>query len=238
MKNQFVAINGKLQSITKKEAKEIVIDLGGNFQANINSKTTIVVNGKDPIKKKKQQVKELIKKGQEIKIITEDEFIELISIIDEPGFKKTRLVLAIGLGLIGIIGMKTLFGKLFILLAAVTILPKIADNVLNNIILKIVVPISLAMVGITLNIESTIYKINGSWQTSTMALEIGDKESTIDVIDSEGRHTLKGKNKVKDGKFIITTNYKTYEYEYDSKNDTLCYLYDNGNCRFYLKRHK
>ena len=65
MKNQFVAINGKLQSITKKEAKEIIIDLGGNFQANINSKTTIVVNGKDPIKKKKQIVKVLIKKGQD-----------------------------------------------------------------------------------------------------------------------------------------------------------------------------
>jgi hypothetical protein len=238
MKNQFVAINGKLQSITKKEAKEIIIDLGGNFQANINSKTTIVVNGKNPIKKKKQIVKDLIKKGQDIKVITEEEFIELINESDQPGFVKTRLVFSIILGLIGIIGMTTLFGKLFIILSAITIAPKIADNYLNNIVFKIVVPVSLVMVAITLNIESTIYKINGSWQTSTMALEIGDKESTIDVIDSEGRHTLKGKNKIKDGKFIITTNYKTYEYEYDAKNDTLCYLYKNGNCRFYLKRYK
>ena len=238
MKNQFVAINGKLQSLTKKEAKEIIIDLGGSFQANINSKTTIVVNGKDPIKKKKQLIKDLTKKGQNIKVITEDEFIELINQSDAPGYQKTRLVFGVVLAVIGIFGMTTFYGKLFVVLAGITVIPKIADNYLNNIVFKIVVPVSLVMVAITLNIESTIYKINGSWQTSTMALEIGDKESTIDVIDSEGRHTLKGKNKIKDGKFIITTNYKTYEYEYDSKNDTLCYLYENGNCRFYLKRYK
>ena len=238
MKNEFVAINGKLQFITKKEAKELVINLGGNFQTNINGKTTIVINGKDPIKKKKQLIKELQKKGHEIKIITEEEFIDLVNDSDESGFEKTRLVLATILGLSGFLFMSTIPAKLFMVGAAITIIPKFADNCLNNIIFKIVVPISLVMVAVTLNIETTLYKINGNWQTSTMALEIGDKESTIDVIDSEGRHTLKGKNKLKDGKFIITTDYKTYEYEYDAKNDTLCYLDKKDVCKFYLKRYK
>ena len=234
MKNQYVAINGKLSMFTKKEARELINYNGGHFQQDINTKTTIVIEGVEPLKKKKQKIKELTKKGQEIKIINEDEFLKLVKDRDYTGL--IRKVLSIFVMILGLILMHTLPAKLFVVAAGICILPFIADNYLNNIVFKIVVPIALFMVAITLNFEQTLYKINGNWQTSTMAIQIGDKESKIDVIDSEGRHVLEGKNKIKNGKFTIKTDYKTFEYIYDSKDDTLCYLNEDGECRFYLKR--
>ena len=78
IKNEYIAINGRLESMTKKEAKEKILELGGFFQQDINSKTTIVINGYQPTKKKKQKIKELEKNGQIIKIITEKEFTDLL----------------------------------------------------------------------------------------------------------------------------------------------------------------
>ena len=60
IKNEYIAINGRLESMTKKEAKEKILELGGFFQQDINSKTTIVINGYQPTKKKKQKIKEPI----------------------------------------------------------------------------------------------------------------------------------------------------------------------------------
>lgn len=234
MKDQYVAINGKLSNFTKKEAKEVIIFRGGHFQQDINSKTTIVVEGNEPLKKKKQKIKELTKKGQEITVINEDQFLALLQ--DKDYKELIRKGVAVFIIILGLILMNTIPAKLFVVVAGACVLPFIADNYLNNIVFKIVVPIALFMVAFTLNFEQAMYKINGNWQTSTMALEIGDKDSKLDVIDSEGRHILEGKNKIKNGKFIIKTDYKTYEYIYDSKDDTLCYLNDKGECRFYLKR--
>ncbi len=78
IKNEYIAINGRLESMTKKEAKEKILELGGFFQQDINSKTTIVINGHQPTKKKKQKITELEKNGQIIKIITEKEFTDLL----------------------------------------------------------------------------------------------------------------------------------------------------------------
>ena len=90
IKNEYIAINGRLESMTKKEAKEKILELGGFFQQDINSKTTIVINGYQPTKKKKQKIKELEKNGQIIKIITEKEFTDLLknnnkNLLDEIG---------------------------------------------------------------------------------------------------------------------------------------------------------
>lgn len=348
MKNEFIAINGKLESMTKKEAREKIISFGYSFQQDINSKTTIVVNGAHPLKKKKQKIKELEKNGIVIKIISEQEFIELITpkkqknkvlekikdtskrvlkgskkianstkvkttklanntkknvyklskstkektaklandtkknvsklsettkektknnvqkikkskeeietIIKEQdkkietkidnfkipkkllSFNTLRIIVAIIIMILGILKMITIPAKLVFILAGLFILPVLSNNILRNIIFKIVVPISLIMVAFSLNIKTTLTTITGTWYSDTMTLKIGDEKTEMDVIDYNGRHILTGKNKFDNGFFEIKTDYKTFRYKFDAMNDSLCILNDNNTCRYYLDR--
>lgn len=338
IKNEYIAINGRLESMTKKEAKEKILELGGFFQQDINSKTTIVINGYQPTKKKKQKIKELEKNGQIIKIITEKEFTDLLknnnkNLLDELkkltnktinntkkitkdiyvlvckktkeilnntkrlynnskekiknkinkqeiikkvenktkekikskinkqdfikkienktkekdikkiinkknifSFKTLRIIFSIILILLGLTKMITIPAKLVFAIAGICVLPFIQDNILKNIIFQVVVPISLIMVSFSLNIKTTLSTVTGTWYSDTMTLKIGDKKTEMDVIDSEGRHILTGTNKFDNGFFEIKTKYKTFRYEFDAINDTLCVLNDDNTCRYYLDR--
>ena len=338
IKNEYIAINGRLESMTKKEAKEKILELGGFFQQDINSKTTIVINGYQPTKKKKQKIKELEKNGQIIKIITEKEFTDLLknnnkNLLDELkkltnktinntkkitkdiyvlvckktkeilnntkrlynnskekiknkinkqeiikkvenktkekikskinkqdfikkienktkekdikkiinkknifSFKTLRIILSIILILLGLTKMITIPAKLVFAIAGICVLPFIQDNILKNIIFQVVVPISLIMISFSLNIKITLSTVTGTWYSDTMTLKIGDKKTEMDVIDSEGRHILTGTNKFDNGFFEIKTKYKTFRYEFDAINDTLCVLNDDNTCRYYLDR--
>lgn len=338
IKNEYIAINGRLESMTKKEAKEKILELGGFFQQDINSKTTIVINGYQPTKKKKQKIKELEKNGQIIKIITEKEFTDLLknnnkNLLDELkkltnktinntkkitkdiyvlvckktkeilnntkrlynnskekiknkinkqeiikrvenktkekikskinkqdfikkienktkekdikkiinkknifSFKTLRIIFSIILILLGLTKMITIPAKLVFAIAGICVLPFIQDNILKNIIFQAVVPISLIMISFSLNIKITLSTVTGTWYSDTMTLKIGDKKTEMDVIDSEGRHILTGTNKFDNGFFEIKTKYKTFRYEFDAINDTLCVLNDDNTCRYYLDR--
>ena len=317
IKNEYIAINGRLESMTKKEAKEKILELGGFFQQDINSKTTIVINGYQPTKKKKQKIKELEKNGQIIKIITEKEFTDLLknnnkNLLDELKkltnktinntkkitkdiyvlvckktkeilnntkrlynnskekiknkinkqeiikkvenktkekdikkiinkkniftFKTLRIIFSIILILLGLTKMITIPAKLVFAIAGICVLPFIQDNILKNIIFQVVVPISLIMISFSLNIKITLSTVTGTWYSDTMTLKIGDKKTEMDVIDSEGRHILTGTNKFDNGFFEIKTKYKTFRYEFDAINDTLCVLNDDNTCRYYLDR--
>ena len=338
IKNEYIAINGRLESMTKKEAKEKILELGGFFQQDINSKTTIVINGYQPTKKKKQKIKELEKNGQIIKIITEKEFTDLLknnnkNLLDELkkltnktinntkkitkdiyvlvckktkeilnntkrlyknskekiknkinkqeiikkvenktkekikskinkqdfikkienktkekdikkiinkknifSFKTLRIIFSIILILLGLTKMITIPAKLVFAIAGICVLPFIQDNILKNIIFQVVVPISLIMISFSLNIKITLSTVTGTWYSDTMTLKIGDKKKKMDVIDSEGRHILTGTNKFDNGFFEIKTKYKTFRYEFDAINDTLCVLNDDNTCRYYLDR--
>lgn len=349
IKNEYIAINGRLESMTKKEAKEKILELGGFFQQDINSKTTIVINGYQPTKKKKQKIKELEKNGQIIKVISEKEFIDIINdnnknVLDKAkeftnkiinntkkitkeiyvkvtenaknisnktknlyksskekfkinkqefikkvehktkekinkqevtkkeehkikekinkqefikkvdqkikekdikeiinkknvfSFKTLRIICSIILILLGLTKMITIPAKLVFALAGITVLPFIQDNILKNIIFQVVVPISLIMVSFSLNIKTTLSTVTGIWYSDTMTLKIGDKKTEMDVIDSEGRHILTGTNKFDNGFFEIKTEYKTFRYEFDAINDSLCVLNDDNTCRYYLDR--
>ena len=338
IKNEYIAINGRLESMTKKEAKEKISELGGFFQQDINSKTTIVINGYQPTKKKKQKIKELEKNGQIIKIITEKEFTDLLknnnkNLLDELkkltnktikkkkkitkdiyvlvckktkeilnntkrlynnskekiknkinkqeiikkvenktkekikskinkqdvikkienktkekdikkiinkknifSFKTLRIIFSIILILLGLTKMITIPAKLVFAIAGICVLPFIQDNILKNIIFQVVVPISLIMISFSLNIKITLSTVTGTWYSDTMTLKIGDKKTEMDVIDSEGRHILTGTNKFDNGFFEIKTKYKTFRYEFDAINDTLCVLNDDNTCRYYLDR--
>ena len=338
IKNEYIAINGRLESMTKKEAKEKILELGGFFQQDINSKTTIVINGYQPTKKKKQKIKELEKNGQIIKIITEKEFTDLLknnnkNLLDELkkltnktinntkkitkdiyvlvckktkeilnntkrlynnskekiknkinkqeiikkvenktkekikskinkqdfikkienktkekdikkiinkknifSFKTLRIIFSIILILLGLTKMITIPAKLVFAIAGICVLPFIQDNILKNFVFQVVVPISLIMVSFSLNIKTTLSTVTGTWYSDTMTLKIGDKKTEMDVIDSEGRHILTGTNKFDNGFFEIKTKYKTFRYEFDAINDTLCVLNDDNTCRYYLDR--
>ena len=338
IRNEYIAINGRLESMTKKEAKEKILELGGFFQQDINSKTTIVINGYQPTKKKKQKIKELEKNGQIIKIITEKEFTDLLknnnkNLLDELkkltnktinntkkitkdiyvlvckktkeilnntkrlynnskekiknkinkqeiikrvenktkekikskinkqdfikkienktkekdikkiinkknifSFKTLRIIFSIILILLGLTKMITIPAKLVFAIAGICVLPFIQDNILKNIIFQVVVPISLIMISFSLNIKITLSTVTGTWYSDTMTLKIGDKKTEMDVIDSEGRHILTGTNKFDNGFFEIKTKYKTFRYEFDAINDTLCVLNDDNTCRYYLDR--
>ena len=338
IKNEYIAINGRLESMTKKEAKEKILELGGFFQQDINSKTTIVINGYQPTKKKKQKIKELEKNGQIIKVITEKEFTDILKnnnknlldklkkltnktinntkkitkdiyvlvckktkeilnntkrlynnskekiknkinkqeiikkvenktkekikskinkqdfikkienktkekdikkIINKKNifsFKTLRIIFSIILILLGLTKMITIPAKLVFAIAGICVLPFIQDNILKNIIFQVVVPISLIMISFSLNIKITLSTVTGTWYSDTMTLKIGDKKTEMDVIDSEGRHILTGTNKFDNGFFEIKTKYKTFRYEFDAINDTLCVLNDDNTCRYYLDR--
>lgn len=317
IKNEYIAINGRLESMTKKEAKEKILELGGFFQQDINSKTTIVINGYQPTKKKKQKIKELEKNGQTIKIITEKEFTDILknnnkNLLDELkkltnktinntkkitkgicllvvkktkktlnktkrlynnskerikskinkqdfikevehktkekdiknitnkknifSFKTLRIICSIILILLGLTKMITIPAKLVFAFAGICVLPFIQDNILKNIIFQVVVPISLIMISFSLNIKITLSTVTGTWYSDTMTLKIFDKKTEMDVIDSEGRHILTGTNKFNNGFFEIKTKYKTFRYEFDAINDTLCVLNDDNTCRYYLDR--
>ena len=338
IKNEYIAINGRLESMTKKEAKEKILELGGFFQQDINSKTTIVINGYQPTKKKKQKIKELEKNGQIIKIITEKEFTDLLknnnkNLLDEFkkltnktinntkkitkdiyvlickktkeilnktkslynnskekikskinkqeiikkvenktkekikskinkqdfikkienktkekdikkiinkknifSFKTLRIIFSIILILLGLTKMITIPAKLVFAIAGICVLPFIQDNILKNFVFQVVVPISLIMISFSLNIKITLSTVTGTWYSDTMTLKIGDKKTEMDVIDSEGRHILTGTNKFDNGFFEIKTKYKTFRYEFDAINDTLCVLNDDNTCRYYLDR--
>ena len=338
IKNEYIAINGRLESMTKKEAKEKILELGGFFQQDINSKTTIVINGYQPTKKKKQKIKELEKNGQIIKIITEKEFTDLLknnnkNLLDELkeltnktinntkkitkdiyvlvckktkeilnntkrlynnskekiknkinkqeiikrvenktkekikskinkqdfikkienknkekdikkiinkknifSFKTLRIIFSIILILLGLTKMITIPAKLVFAIAGICVLPFIQDNILKNFVFQVVVPISLIMISFSLNIKITLSTVTGTWYSDTMTLKIGDKKTEMDVIDSEGRHILTGTNKFDNGFFEIKTEYKTFRYEFDAINDSLCVLNDDNTCRYYLDR--
>ena len=317
IKNEYIAINGRLESMTKKEAKEKILELGGFFQQDINSKTTIVINGHQPTKKKKQKITELEKNGQIIKIITEKEFTDLLknnnkNLLDELkkltnktinntkkitkniyvlvckktkeilnktkslynnskekikskinkqdfikkienktkekdikkiinkknifSFKTLRIIFSIILILLGLTKMITIPAKLVFAIAGICVLPFIQDNILKNFVFQVVVPISLIMISFSLNIKTTLSTVTGTWYSDTMTLKIGDKKTEMDVIDSEGRHILTGTNKFDNGFFEIKTKYKTFRYEFDAINDTLCVLNDDNTCRYYLDR--
>ena len=66
-------ITGRLESMTRSEAKEKIISLGGEVSDSVSKKTDYVVAGTDP-GSKYEKAKDL-----EIKILTEAEFLDLVS---------------------------------------------------------------------------------------------------------------------------------------------------------------
>lgn len=81
-----VAFTGTLQSMTRKEAAQMVINLGGSFEKGITKKTNYLVMGDQDFSRftdgykssKLIKAENHIKNGQNLEIIPEKDFVELI----------------------------------------------------------------------------------------------------------------------------------------------------------------
>lgn len=85
--NEFIVFTGKLVSMNRKQAQALVFSLGGWHQESITQKTTLLVVGLSKIdlfvtdnrSKKRQEAEKWIKRGATLRIITEKEFLMLVS---------------------------------------------------------------------------------------------------------------------------------------------------------------
>ena len=84
--NQNVVLTGDLQNFTRQEASQAILNVGGILKSAVSSKTNYLVVGKQDlsavgskgVSSKEIKAAELIKSGKPIKIISEDDFIDLL----------------------------------------------------------------------------------------------------------------------------------------------------------------
>jgi DNA polymerase-3 subunit epsilon len=73
-----VVLTGVLQQMTRHEAAEVLKNLGADIDTGITKKTHFVVTGKDPGPSKIRKVKKYNEEGCDIKILCEEEFLEML----------------------------------------------------------------------------------------------------------------------------------------------------------------
>lgn len=77
-------ITGNLSKMSKKTGNEIILQCGGTIQKSVNKKVNIVIIGINPYSDKKTakhiKAQEMIAKGQEIKLISENKFYKMIGL--------------------------------------------------------------------------------------------------------------------------------------------------------------
>jgi len=84
--NQFVVFTGTLSSMLRKDAMQMIVDIGGIPENDITTKTNFLVvgqqnfniTGKSGLSGKQKKAQQLINKGQDIEIISEDDFLKNI----------------------------------------------------------------------------------------------------------------------------------------------------------------
>ncbi|WP_208560326.1 BRCT domain-containing protein [Marinilactibacillus kalidii] len=85
IRNETVVFTGKLASMTRKQAQNLVWSLGGQVQYSVSKKTTLLVIGRrnldlfeqDPRSLKLKHAEELQDKGECLQKLTEEEFVRL-----------------------------------------------------------------------------------------------------------------------------------------------------------------
>ncbi|WP_208559304.1 BRCT domain-containing protein [Marinilactibacillus kalidii] len=85
IRNETVVFTGKLASMTRKQAQDLVRSLGGQIQYSVSKKTTLLIIGRinldlfeqDSRSLKLKHAEEFQAKGTHFKKITEEEFIRL-----------------------------------------------------------------------------------------------------------------------------------------------------------------
>lgn len=93
LKNKNVVFTGALENLIRKDATQLVINLGGSVSDNINKSTNYLVMGMQDYSKfadgkessKTKKAKKLIEAGQDLQIIDENEFIKITSLKLQEG---------------------------------------------------------------------------------------------------------------------------------------------------------
>lgn len=84
LKDKNCIITGNLSKMTKKTANEIILQCGGTIQKSLNKKVNVVIIGKNPYGDKKTskhlKAEEKIENGQNIRLIEENEFYQIINL--------------------------------------------------------------------------------------------------------------------------------------------------------------
>ncbi|WP_333616056.1 BRCT domain-containing protein [Bacteroides pyogenes] len=81
-----VAFTGKLSSMVRAEAQQIIADIGGINQDGINKNTNFLIVGQqdyrivgeDGMSAKQEKAIKLISKGQDLEILSEDDFLHSV----------------------------------------------------------------------------------------------------------------------------------------------------------------
>ncbi len=87
LKDEYFVFTGTLTMMTRKQAQSIITGLKGHNQSRVTKKTTRLVTGYFPIdlikgyypSQKLLEAEEAAQSGQQIKIMSDKEFIELIA---------------------------------------------------------------------------------------------------------------------------------------------------------------
>ncbi|MFK4927125.1 BRCT domain-containing protein [Lactococcus garvieae] len=84
LKDEYFVFTGTLTTMTRKQAQSIITGLKGHNQSSVTKKTTRLVTGYFTIDLIKgyhpsQKLLEAIQSGQQIKIMSEKEFIEFLA---------------------------------------------------------------------------------------------------------------------------------------------------------------
>lgn len=95
-------LTGELESLDRKDAMQKIVDAGGIIKTGVSSKTDYLIVGiqdkrivgDDGLSTKEEKAYELIKKGKNIKIINEDEFLELLQGKSESENEEELLILS------------------------------------------------------------------------------------------------------------------------------------------------
>ena len=74
-----VVITGKFESITRNEIGKYLFDCGAKLNSSISKMTDYVIVGKDAGPTKMELVKELMEKGKDIKILSEEEIVKIMN---------------------------------------------------------------------------------------------------------------------------------------------------------------
>lgn len=84
---RMVTFTGALQSMTRAEAAQLVVDVGGHYRDGVTKKTNFLVTGYQDfrvlaegttISSKRRKAQELISVGADLELIPEDEFLEIV----------------------------------------------------------------------------------------------------------------------------------------------------------------
>ena len=88
--SQIVVFTGKLSSLGRRDARELVVSLGGEAADDVNARATMLVVGAEGFgtvererSKKLKRAEELNAEGSEIRIVPEDEFCRLVGVPTE-----------------------------------------------------------------------------------------------------------------------------------------------------------